>query len=312
MKKYYKEQNSAWIDVQQFLPKEYRWEQDFAPEESFIPWRNSTLHVERFPNPNASHKVILLHGVGTNSRLLNLVAGAPLAAAGYEVVALDMPYYGMTDNNEPRITYHDWVEIGCDLVRSEIEADGRPVVLYGLSAGGMLAYHIAAETRLVSGIMGMCFIDPASETARRRMSTRPTMDEISFKILPALPRGFIGKINVPVKMLLKMEALVNDKQALKLLMSDKCSGGASVSLEFINSMLEYEPEMAFEDFDLCPIILLQPEKDNWTPFSVTEPFWERVAAKKEMITLGNASHYPIEQPGLSQMNDAMVKFIQQL
>ena len=30
------------------------------------------------------------------------------------------------------------------------------------------------------------------------------------------------------------------------------------------------------------------------------------------ITLGNASHYPIEEPGLTQMRDAMAAFIRSL
>ncbi len=283
-----------------------------APRRNFGPGSSSTLHVERFANPDATHKIILLHGVGTNSRLLNLVAGAPLARAGYEVVAADMPYYGMTDNRETRITYEDWVEIGAELVRSEIAKDGKPVVLYGLSAGGMLAYDIAALTRQVSGIMGMCFIDSGSPLARRRMSDRPDMDEISFKMLPLLPGALTGRIHVPMKYLVKMKALVNDAQALKLLLRDRCSAGASVSLEFVNSVIQHQPAIAFEDFDLCPIILLQPGDDRWTPFAVTEPFWERVGAPKQMVTLDNASHYPIEQPGLDQMRDAMVTFIRSI
>jgi alpha-beta hydrolase superfamily lysophospholipase len=311
MNRYYRD-NVAWVEVQQFLPAEYRWQDGYGPAEEFRLWRSSTLHVERFANPDATHKVILLHGVGTNSRLLNLVAGAPLARAGYEVVAADMPYYGMTDNRETRITYEDWVEIGAELVRSEIAKDGKPVVLYGLSAGGMLAYDIAALTRQVSGIMGMCFIDAGSPLSRRRMSDRPNMDEISFKTLPLLPAALLGRIRVPMKHLVKMKALVNDAQALKLLLRDRCSAGASVSLEFVNSMIQHRPAIAFEDFDLCPIILLQPGEDRWTPFPVTEPFWERVAAPKQMITLDNASHYPIEQPGLDQMSDAMVKFIRSI
>jgi alpha-beta hydrolase superfamily lysophospholipase len=109
-----------------------------------------------------------------------------------------------------------------------------------------------------------------------------------------------------------MKALVNDGQALKILLRDKCSAGASVSLEFVNSMIQHQPAIAFEDFDLCPIILLQPGEDRWTPFSVTEPFWERVSAPKQMVTLGKASHYPIEQPGLDQMSDAMVNFIRSI
>ncbi|MDH3831294.1 MAG: alpha/beta hydrolase [Chromatiales bacterium] len=311
MKKYYRD-NTSWVELQRFLPAEYRWQDDYGPAEEFRPWRNSTLHVERFANPDATHKVILLHGVGTNSRLLNLIAGAPLARAGFEVVAADMPFYGMTDNRETRISWDDWVEIGAELVRSEIDKDGKPVVLYGLSAGGMLAYNIAAATRKVSGIMGMCFIDGGSPLARRRMSDRPNMDEISFKMLPLLPAALIGRIRVPMKHLVKMKALVNDGQALKILLRDKCSAGASVSLEFVNSMIQHQPAIAFEDFDLCPIILLQPGEDRWTPFSVTEPFWERVSAPKQMVTLGKASHYPIEQPGLDQMSDAMVNFIRSI
>lgn len=311
MKRYYRD-NPTWVEVQRFLPTEYRWQDGYGPAEEFRPWRNSTVHVERFANPGATHKVILLHGVGTNSRLLNLIAGAPLARAGFEVVAADMPFYGMTDNRESRITWDDWVEIGAELVRSEVKKDGKPVVLYGLSAGGMLAYDIAALTRQVSGIMGMCFIDSGSPLARRRMSDRPNMDEISFKMLPLLPAALIGRIRVPMKYLVKMKALVNDAQALKLLLRDQCSAGASVSLEFVNSIIQHQPAIAFEDFDLCPIILLQPGEDRWTPFPVTEPFWERVGAPKQMVTLDNASHYPIEQPGLDQMRDSMVDFIRSI
>jgi hypothetical protein len=31
-----------------------------------------------------------------------------------------------------------------------------------------------------------------------------------------------------------------------------------------------------------------------------------------MVTLSKASHYPIEQPGLDQMSDAMVNFIRSI
>ena len=311
MKQYYRD-NKSWVELQRFLPAEYRWPAGYGPNEEFRPWRNSTLHQERFPNQDSSHKVILLHGVGTNSRLLNLIAGAPLARAGYEIVGIDMPFYGMTDNRESHITWADWVDIGADLVRREIAADGKPVVLYGLSAGGMLAYHIAAETRQVAGIMGMCFIDAASSVARRRMSARPGFDEMAFKLLPLIPDSVSGRTRVPMKLLVKMKALVNDPRALKLLLKDSCSAGASVSLQFVGSMIKYQPAIPFEAFDLCPILLLQPEKDWWTPFSVTEPFWERVKAPKEIVKLSNAGHYPVEQPGLDQMRDAMAGFIRAL
>jgi len=301
--------DSTWVQLQQYLPPAYRWEPGFTPTEESFRWRNSDIHVNRFANPSSKYKVILHHGVGTNGRLLQLIAGAPLAKLGFEVAAVDMPLYGMTRNGEPGIRWEDWVEIGAGFVEREIAADGRPVFLYGLSAGGMLAYNVASVTRKVSGIIGMCFIDARSPQARMRMSNRPRMDEVAFKMLGAMPDGMLRNMRVPMKHLVKMKALVNDKRALRLLLKDKHSAGASVTLEFVDSMIQYRPSIAFEDFDLCPVLLTQPADDRWTPFSVTEPFWSRLHAPKTIVTLEKAGHYPIEEPGLTQMRDAMAAFI---
>jgi len=304
--------NDSWKKLQRHRPAGYRWSAADEPQEEFRRWRSSTLHLDRFANPDASHKIILLHGVGTNGRQLQLIAGAPLARAGFEVVAIDMPYYGMTDNREKRIRWQDWVEIGAEQVRLETQRDGKPIVLFGLSAGGMLAYQVAALTRAVKGVMGMCFIDTRSEVARRNASARPTFDEISFKLLHLLPASLLGSIFVPMKQLVQMQALVNSAEALNVLLADTASAGASVSLEFVKSLICYEPAIPFEQFDICPILLLQPGADRWTPFSVTQPFWQRVAAQKSLVTLEHAGHFPLEQPGLEQMREAMVGFVDSL
>lgn len=300
----------TWLRLQEYLPPACRWETGFGPREETFRWRNSVVHVDRFANPASRVKVILHHGVGTNGRLLQLVAGAPLARLGYEVAAVDMPLYGMTRNGEPGIRWEDWVEIGAEFVERETAADGRPVFLYGLSAGGMLAYNVACETRKVRGIMGMCFIDARSPQARMRMSDRPHMDEVAFRMLGAMPDPMLRRLRVPMKHLVKMKALVNDERALRLLLKDKRSAGASVTLEFVDSMIQYRPTIEFEDFDLCPVLLLQPGDDRWTPFSVTEPFWSRLRAPRKVVTLEKAGHYPIEEPGLTQMRDAMAAFVE--
>lgn len=64
-------------------------------------------------------------------------------------------------NPKATVTYADWVDLGCEVVKAEAaKAPGRPIVLYGLSAGGMLAYHVAARVpTLVKGIVGMTFLD---------------------------------------------------------------------------------------------------------------------------------------------------------
>ena len=70
--------------------------------------------------------------------------------------------YGATKPNPATIvTYPNWVELGCALVETDAARHpGRPIVLYGLSAGGMLAYHVAARLpHVVKGVVGMTFLD---------------------------------------------------------------------------------------------------------------------------------------------------------
>ncbi|WP_260436253.1 alpha/beta fold hydrolase [Burkholderia sp. Bp9143] len=73
--------------------------------------------------------------------------------------------------------------------------------------------------------------------------------------------------------------------------------------------MSYRPALEPEDFRVCPILLTQPAADRWTPRHLSEPFLARirnVPVKVEM--LDNAGHYPLEQPGLAQMVDAIDAF----
>ncbi|WP_050954394.1 alpha/beta hydrolase [Methylophaga frappieri] len=71
-----------------------------------------------------------------------------------------MPTYAVTKDAEGKtVRYDDWMQAGSDLIDLELAKDDRPVFLYGLSAGGMLTYHVAAKNKKVKGIIGMTFLD---------------------------------------------------------------------------------------------------------------------------------------------------------
>lgn len=58
--------------------------------------------------------------------------------------------------------------------------------------------------------------------------------------------------------------------------------------------MTYEPDLAPSDFDVCPVLLTQPEKDRWTPQFLSDPFWDKikkVPVKKTILK--NGSHYLI-------------------
>ncbi|MCE0553639.1 hypothetical protein LQK80_08780 [Bacillus thuringiensis] len=51
------------------------------------------------------------------------------------------------------------MDLASDYIDYEQQRDDRPIVLYGLSAGGMETYHVAAKNKKVKGIIGMTFLD---------------------------------------------------------------------------------------------------------------------------------------------------------
>lgn len=106
-----------------------------------------------------------------------------------------------------------------------------------------------------------------------------------------------------------MYALANNPQALKILLNDRTSGVSWVSMRFLSTYMTYKPAVAPEDFDICPILLTQPAEDRWTPLKLSEPFLSRVKkVPVKTVELGNAGHYPMEEPGLQQMSDAIIAF----
>ncbi|GAB2983006.1 alpha/beta hydrolase [Nocardioides montaniterrae] len=300
---------SAWRDIQTHLPERFRLTDETAPTEEVWEHDGHRIHLDTYRNPAAPVKVILFHGVGTNGRQMSLILGRPLAEKGYETVAVDMPTYGVTQVAPNHlVTYDDWVRIGSDLV--EKERDGRPIVLYGLSAGGMETYHVAAVNKNVQGIVGMTFLDTSSRKVKMTSGFDPISGLLAGPVLRLLARTPLKRLRLPMWLAVKMRALVNDKAAKQACYADPTSAGNSSTIAFLDSFLAYRPDVAPEDFDVCPVLLTQPAADRWTPLSLSTPFLSRITkVPVTTVMLDKAGHYPLEQPGLDQMVEAISDFV---
>ena len=105
-----------------------------------------------------------------------------------------------------------------------------------------------------------------------------------------------------------MNAIVNNDRVLSLLLHDKRGSGSSVHLGLLCSMMESIPAVEPEAFEI-PLLLCHPEKDRWTPEWISRLFFDRVRNQKQLYTLKNAGHFPIEQPGITQLEEAIISFI---
>lgn len=305
------ENQKAWKDLQKFLPQRLAFTKDHSPIEDWWENRGHKIHLDRWRNPAAKVRVILHHGVGTNGRQMSMILGVPLHTAGFDLVAIDMPGYGCTQvaRNKP-VSYDDWVRIANDFINFELESDPRPIVLYGLSAGGMLTYDAAALNKKVKGIVGMTFLDQRIQKVRDETARNFFMSRVGVPLAKLSDIPLLRSLSLPMWLASKMSALVNNSDALKVFLADPSSAGSWASMHFLSTYSSYKPAVEPEDFDVCPILLTQPDQDKWTPLHLSELFLSRIrGVSVKTVELEKAGHYPLEDPGLQQMADAIIKFI---
>jgi len=304
-------QQQAWRRIQEHLPEPFRLTEETLPAEEWWEHLGHRIHLDAYRDPEAPAKVILFHGVGTNGRQMSTILGHPLAERGYETIAIDMPTYGVTEVAPGAlVTYDDWVRIGSDLIDAELAKDDRPIVLYGLSAGGMETYHVAALNRRVAGIVGMTFLDQRSRRVRVATGFDPVSGLLGAPLMRLLAATPLRTLRLPMRLASKMRALVNDREAANACLADETSAGNSATVAFLSSYLDYRPVVEPDDFDVCPVLLTQPGADRWTPLRLSEPFLDRlVEVPVTKVVLEDGGHYPIEQPALDRMVEAVSAFV---
>ncbi|GAA3943742.1 alpha/beta fold hydrolase [Chitinophaga oryziterrae] len=304
--------NNAWKLVNKLLPADFQLNENTLPLEEEWIWKGNKMHLDRYPNSASKYRIFLHHGVGTNGRLLNMIFGHKMAELGYDVVAMDNLGYGMTEVNQKNITYEDWVISFSDFVNAETKRDYKKPILYGLSAGGMITYNAACYMDEVYGIIGMCFLDNAHYQVINDTSKYKHTAWFAFPFLGLLSKTPLRTMGIPMKAVSKMNHLVNHKEALKILLHDSASGGASVQTQFLASYASYRSPIAVTAFDKCPILLTQPEKDGWTPIELSKLSMAGIKAPFSIKTLKGAGHYPMEEQGLKQLIIYANEFISRL
>mgnify|MGYP001047538858 CR=1 FL=1 len=300
---------TRWKEIMKLLPDHHQINHDSEPEEVFWNWKGNKIHIDYFNNPQAKIKVIMLHGVGGNGRLLSFL-GVPLYLQGVEVIAPDLPGYGISHVPGKRINWAVWRKLVVDLIDHELEKDDRPIVLFGLSAGGMLAYQAACLRQEVAGLIFSNILDQRNPKVLETSAIHPMVGKFGVPILKVFSK-ILPTLKIPMKFVANTRKLVNDEAILKLLITDKHSAGASVPLELIASIAEATPAIEPEAFTLCPALLVHPGVDRWTPVEVSRLFFDRLNCPKRIVMLENAGHFPVEQPGLSQMEEAVMEFLKE-
>lgn len=305
----YREQRQ-WEAYLPFFPEHMRPGPTTTPHEAWWSWRGLDVHLDRLAAPSAPLKVLVLHGAGAYGRVM---APAAVIAAqhGFETLALDLPGYGLTRVPWSRFDYGLWVDCVTDLIEAELARDGRPIVLFGVSLGGLLAYQVAARSRKVVGLVATTLADPREPAVRRGFARTPLLGQAGLSLLDALAPLTDG-LPLPMRFMSKMDRISNIPALSRIAERDPMGGGAWVPARFLRTLMSTAPDLEPESFRVCPVLLVHPGEDRMTDLVLSRRFFDRLAAPKRMVVLEGASHMPTEQPGIAQMEHAVVDFVRGL
>jgi alpha-beta hydrolase superfamily lysophospholipase len=301
-------QTEYWKKYNAFLPHHLQYKNTSLPIEAYWKWNSFNIHIDKMNANNSPVKVIILHGAGGNGRVVGLF-GNYLNQLGYEYLAPDLIGYGLSKNpTKKNISYADWVNCVSDLVNEEYHRDKKPIVLFGLSVGGMLAYQVASINSNVKGIIVTTLADPRQKHVRDDLSKNKFLSRVGWPILK-FTKPISDHFSLPIKWLCKMERITNDKVFSRVFLRDKLGGGSRIKLRFLRTYMTYQPAKEPEQFDECKVLFLQPEKDTWTTIETSKPFFDRIKSEKKLVLLQNCSHAPYQEKGLTTMRAEMQKFL---
>lgn len=300
--------HTYWRKYQAFFPAHLAIGGDDIIEEETFTWQSMHIHLDRFPVPDARATVILVHGAGGYGRLFAPM-GKLLQGLGYEVVAPDLPGYGLSPAPATSINYTTWTDLLVDLVEQEHLRTQRRVVLFGGSIGGFLAYLCAAKSPYVAGLIATTLADTRLAQVQKELTRNRFLQYAGLPLLKwATP--LVGNWRLPVKWFTHMQRMSNQPDLVKLVMEDTLGGANRVPLRLLNSLFNVTPAQEPESFTQCPVLLTHPAADTWTSVDRSLLFFNRLTVKKQLVLLENCGHFPVEQPGLQQFEDAVNHFLQ--
>jgi alpha-beta hydrolase superfamily lysophospholipase len=286
-----------------------------APRQTWMDWRGRRVHIARGGAADAESsprslrssppevRAILVHGGGGYSGALWPLAGLVAGnrqGIGVEILVPDMPLYGYTEEPAPgAVRYGDWIDLLCDIIVAERARDDRPIILFGASMGGMMAYEAAHRTGAVDAVLATCLLDLSDPAALAAASRIKIGGRLTGPLLRAAGAA-IGSVRVPIRLIADMSAMSRNPGLSKLCATDPRGGGVRVPIGFLSSWLNYQHPPP-ERYRGAPVTLVAPAADTWTPPELSLKFLRRIAGPTRTVLLENCGHYPIEEPGLSQL-----------
>ncbi len=296
----------GWREYRQLLTQRFGFATSNEPLERWYAWRGHALHIDLHePEGPARGTLVLVHGAGGHGRLLAPL-GMLATSLGWRAIAPDLPGYGVT-RCAPGVQadYRDWPECIAGIVREQ----AGPVVIMGLSVGGMTALRASQLAGNAAGVIATTLVDLCNAghfvgAARHRWLTR-----FSLTLMRHMPWA-IDALPFRLDWVTPLAAMSTDPAMREWFRRDSLIGRRTVRGRFFRSLHEYRPDHA--DLALpCPLLLAHPGADEWTPLAMSEPTFDAIPGPKRLRVLSGGSHMPSEPEAWAELSEEVGTFLRQ-
>lgn len=299
----------SWLRYRALLAERFDLTIETEPEELSIDVRGHRLHVDRWTaaagqGDPAKGTVVLVHGAGGHGRILAPL-GDFITTLGWDALAPDLPGYGLSrPASDFDWDYAEWPAVVAELARG---CTG-PVVLLGMSVGGPTAVHASLQEPQVAGVIATTLLDmsdAASFRAAARWRWLAAASLLGFGVIP----GVVDRISLPLRWAAPMRAMTTDAALGRFFASDPLLGGLRIPAKLYRTMHQHRQTSLRMH---CPLLVVHPGTDSWTPTNLSRPTFDRVEGRKRFRELTNGSHLPAEQPARQELMGEVATFLREI
>ena len=292
----------SWPTYRTILAEEFGISLQTTPAEHRVPVRGHEVRIDEWaPSGPCRGTVILVHGGGGNGRILAPFA-EPVAALGWRVLAPDLPGFGLTKPS-PAFDwdYAEWPRV----IAALADAQTGPVVLMGASLGGLTAVFAAQQSNNVAGVVATTLLDASADEHFIKVARWPWLGRISLLSM-ALAPALVDRIRLPLRFAAPLGAMSANTRMACYFSDDPLIGASRKPIRFFRTVRDYEPPSLKLH---CPLLLVHPGADAWTPTPMSLATFNRIDARKQFVELSNGSHLPVEQPAYSELKEQVARFL---
>lgn len=283
-----------------------------TPQPQFWNWRS---HRIAYSVVGTGQPLILIHGFGAAiGHWRNNIPA--LAAAGYQVFALDLLGFGASDKPALDYSLDLWAELLADFWTEQVQ---QPVVWIGNSIGALLSLIMAARyPHLTRGaILLNCAGGLNHRPEELNFPLRLVMGLFTRLVRSEVFGGFLfnrvrqkSQIRATLKQVYRNPAAITD-ELVEIIHAPSCDPGArQVFAAILTAPPGPQPAELLPQVS-APLLVLWGEEDPWTPVSGGKIFQQpHPQAAIQFISIPATGHCPHDERP-EQVNALMLDWLQQ-